>query len=114
LIPLSIDHSRVQELIAAGLLTHEKAAGHPEAHVVTRAIGAGRLHFGTRVGVVRPGDRFLLCSDGLTNMVSNDEIAREIGNGTPQAAAERLLDQVLARGAGDNVTVVIVDAEPAQ
>jgi serine/threonine protein phosphatase PrpC len=108
---LSTDHSRVQELIDAGLLTPGEALGHPEAHVVTRAIGAGRLHFGTRVGLVRPGDRFLLCTDGLTNMVADDEIAAEIGSGTPQVAAERLLDLVLARGAIDNVTIVVVAVE---
>ena len=111
LTQLTIDHSRVQELIAAGQLTSAEASGHPEAHVVTRAIGAGRLHFGTRVGVVRPGDRFLLCTDGLTNMVGGDEIAREVAGGTPQAAAERLRDLVLARGAADNLTIVVVAAE---
>jgi serine/threonine protein phosphatase PrpC len=108
---LSTDHSRVQELIDAGLLRPEQAVGHPEAHVITRAIGAGLLHFGTRVGVVRPGDRFLLCSDGLTNMVGDAEIAAEIAAGTPLAAAERLRDLVLARGAIDNVTIIVVAAE---
>ena len=110
---LSTDHSRVQELIDAGRLTLEEARGHPEGHLVTQAIGAGRLHFGTRVGVVRPGDRFLLCSDGLTNMVADDEIAGIIAAAAPQDAAERLVDLVLARGAVDNVTVIVVAAEPA-
>jgi serine/threonine protein phosphatase PrpC len=112
---LSADHSRVQELIDAGRLTPKEARGHPEAHVVTQAIGAGRLHFGTRVGLVRPGDRFLLCSDGLTNMAADEEIAGELAyaasGATPQVAAERLLDLVLARGAVDNVTIVVVAAE---
>lgn len=108
---LSTDHSRVQELIDAGLLSPEEAPRHPEAHVVTQAIGAGRLHFGTRVGTIRPGDRFLLCTDGLTNMVADGEIAGELGSGTPQAAADRLLDMVLARGAVDNVTIIVVAAE---
>lgn len=109
---LSTDHSRVQELIDAGRLTPEGARGHPETHFVTQAIGAGRLHFGTRVGVVRLGDRFLLCSDGLTNMVADDEIAGELAAAaTPQDAAERLLDLVLARGAVDNVTIIVVAAE---
>jgi serine/threonine protein phosphatase Stp1 len=111
LLRLSTDHSRVQALIDAGLLRPEEARGHPEAHIVTQAIGAGRLHFGTRVGMVRPGDRFLLCTDGLTNMVEDDEIAHEVGAGTPQAAAERLRDLVLARGAIDNLTIVVVSAE---
>ena len=108
---LSTDHSRVQELIDARLLRPEEARRHPDAHVVTQAIGAGRLHFGTRVGMVRPGDRFLLCTDGLTNMIADDELVIELGAGTPQAAAERLLELVLARGAVDNVTIVVVAAE---
>jgi serine/threonine protein phosphatase PrpC len=108
----SSDHSRVQEMVNAGLLTPEAAAQHPEAHVVTQAIGAGRLTFGTRVGLIQPGDRFLLCSDGVTNMLAEDEIARELAAESPQAAAERLRDLVLARGAVDNLTVVIVAPTP--
>jgi serine/threonine protein phosphatase PrpC len=75
---LSTDHNRMQELIAAGLLTPEEAARHREAQIVTQAIGAGRLTFGTRAGMAQPGDRFLLCSDGLTNLVADAEIAREL------------------------------------
>jgi serine/threonine protein phosphatase PrpC len=107
------DHSRVQELINAGLLTEDSAALHPEAHIVTQAIGAGRLTFGTRVGMIRPGDRFLLCSDGLTNLVDDDEIGCELAAGAAPDAAERLRDLVLARGASDNVTILIVAAEAA-
>jgi serine/threonine protein phosphatase PrpC len=110
---LSTDHNRLQELVGAGLLTPEDAARHPEAHIVTQAIGAGRLTFGTRAGMIRPGDRFLLCSDGLTNLVADAEIAGELAAAPPQQAAERLRDLVLARGAGDNVTILIVAAEPA-
>jgi serine/threonine-protein phosphatase Stp1 len=111
LLRLSIDHSRVQELIDARLLSPEEARRHPEAHIVTQAIGAGRLHFGTRVGMVHPGDQYLLCTDGLTNMVADDEIAAELASGPPQQSAERLRDLVLARGASDNVTIVVVSAE---
>jgi serine/threonine protein phosphatase PrpC len=111
---LSTDHTRVQELIAAGLLAPEDAAGHPEAHVVTQAVGVGRLVFGTRVGTVQPGDRFLLCSDGLTNVAADAEIAAELAAAPePRGAAERLRDLALARGAPDNVTIVVVAAEPA-
>lgn len=112
LYQLSTDHNRLQELVGAGLLTPEEAARHPEAHIVTQAIGAGRLTFGTRAGMILPGDRFLLCSDGLTNVVRDAEIARELA-AVPRQAAERLRDLVLARGAGDNVTIVIVAAEAA-
>jgi serine/threonine protein phosphatase PrpC len=108
---LTTDHSRVQELIDAGALSAADAALHPEAHVVTQAIGGAKLRFGTRVGTVRPGDRFLLCSDGLTNMLADGEIAAVLETATPQSAAERLRNGVLARGADDNVTIVIAAAE---
>ncbi|HTV89334.1 MAG TPA: protein phosphatase 2C domain-containing protein [Stellaceae bacterium] len=110
---LSSDHSRVQELVNAGLLTETAAGLHPEAHVVTQAIGAGRLTFGTRAGMLRAGDRFLLCSDGLTNLVADSEIGRELGMASPRDAAERLRDLVLARGASDNLTIVVIAVEPA-
>ncbi len=110
---LSSDHSRVQELVNAGLLAPEAAPFHPEAHVVTQAIGAGKQAFGTRVGTVAAGDRFLLCSDGLTNMVSDGEIAAEFADKlSPQAVAASLRDLVLARGAVDNFTIVVVAADP--
>ncbi len=110
---LTVDHSHVQELVDAGLLPAEAAALHPKSHIVTQAIGAGRLEFGTLREALIPGDRFLLCSDGLTNMVSDTEIAREIAAAPPRIAAERLRDRVLARGAVDNFTIIIVAVEPA-
>jgi serine/threonine protein phosphatase PrpC len=106
---LTTDHSYVQELVDAGQLSAEQALSHPDRNVVTQAIGGGRFLLGVRAGNVFPGDRFLLCSDGLTNMVGDAEIAREIAAApTPQVAAERLRDLVLARGAIDNVTIIIV------
>jgi len=110
---LTVDHSRVQELVDAGLLSVEAAAHHPQSHIVTRAIGAGRLEFGILREKLFAGDRFLLCSDGLTNMVSDAEIAREIAAASPRIAAERLCDRVLARGAVDNLTILIGTVEPA-
>ncbi len=109
---LSLDHSHVQELVTGGLLRAEDAAGHPQSHIVTQAVGAGRPEFGIVRGTLRPGDRFLLCSDGLTNMVADADIAGAIAAAGPLIAAERLLDRVLAAGAVDNVTLVIVAADP--
>lgn len=110
---LTVDHSRVQELVDAGLLSAQEAALHPQSHIVTRAIGRARLEFGLLREALVAGDRFLLCSDGLTNMVSDADIAREIAAAPPRIAAERLQDRVLAAGAVDNVTIVIVAAAPA-
>jgi serine/threonine protein phosphatase PrpC len=110
---LTTDHSHVQELVDAGRLSPEAAARHPQSNIVTCAIGGGRLEFGNIRDTLCAGDRFLLCSDGLTNMVGHDEIGRELATpAAPAAAAEQLLDLVLARGAIDNVTIVIVVAEP--
>lgn len=108
---LTTDHSLVQEMADAGQLTPEEAARHPDRNIVTQAIGGGRFLLGVRAGNICPGDRFLLCSDGLTNMVNDAEIARELADGAPQDAAERLRELVLARGAIDNVTILIVDVE---
>jgi serine/threonine protein phosphatase PrpC len=107
---LTVDHSHVQELVDAGKLPAEAAASHPQSHIVTQAIGGGRLEFGILRKALVAGDRFLLCSDGLTNMVTDADIAREI-EAPPRLAAERLLDRVLAAGAVDNATIVIVAAE---
>jgi len=110
---LTVDHSKVQEMVDAGLLRPEDMAGHPLSHIVTRSVGGGRLEFGLLREELQLGDRFLLCSDGLTNMVADAEIAEELAAAMPREAALRLRDHVLARGAVDNVTIVIIHAEPA-
>jgi serine/threonine protein phosphatase PrpC len=110
---LTTDHSKVQEMVEAGLLRPEEAHRHPYSNIVTRSIGGGRLEFGRLRARVEPGDRFLLCSDGLTNMVGDAEIAQELSAAPPREAVLRLRDHVLARGAVDNVTIVLVMAEPA-
>jgi serine/threonine protein phosphatase PrpC len=110
---LTIDHSKVQEMVEAGLLRPDEAAHHPYSNIVTRSVGGGRLEFSRLREAVQPGDRFLLCSDGLTNMVADTEIAEELAAAPPREAALRLRDHVLARGAIDNVTIAIIHAEPA-
>ena len=110
---LTVDHSQVQEMVEAGLLRPDQAASHPMSHIVTRAVGAGLVEFAVRRDALLPGDRLVLCSDGLTNMVSDAEIARDIGGAAPQWSAERLRDLVLERGAIDNVTIIVVAIEPA-
>ena len=110
---LTVDHSKVQEMVEAGLLRPEDAHRHPYSNIVTRSIGGGRLEFGRLRDRVEPGDRFLLCTDGLTNMLADAEIATELGTASPREAALRLRDRVLARGAIDNVAIVIVQAQPA-
>lgn len=106
---LSRDHSLVQELMDAGMLGQLEAEHHPNSNVVTRAVGAAEeLRVDTSAGDARPGDLFLLASDGLTRVVDDDELYAELTSAELEPAADALLDTVLSRGAPDNVSFVIV------
>jgi protein phosphatase len=116
---LTEDHTVVAQLVRAGTLTDAEAAVHERRHVLTQALGAVPMLDVTTTEVeVEPGDRFLLCTDGLSGQVDDGTIeAALVENGHPALAARRLVE--LANGAGgvDNVTVVVVDAselEPAR
>ena len=107
------DHSRMQELIDAGSLSRAEARSYARSNVITRAVGVtDRLALDMRQGPVEPGDIFLLCSDGLTGMLDDREIAAVLHNPSLEAAADLLIAQTLERGARDNVTVVLVRACP--
>jgi len=103
------DHSLVQSLVDAGMLDPADAEHHPNANIITRAVGvAPELQVETVSGEVSAGDHFVLASDGLTRLVEDRELADALGIGTLDEAADRLIDMVLDRGAPDNVTIVIV------
>jgi serine/threonine protein phosphatase PrpC len=109
LIQVTRDHSFVQELVDGGLLAPADARTHPRANVVTRAVGADQtLEIELRHDTVLPGDRLLLCSDGLTGMLDDGEIATILTNHDIDDAADRLIATALAKGARDNVTLVLV------
>jgi serine/threonine-protein phosphatase Stp1 len=112
---VTTDHTQVQQLVDAGYLTRREAADHPMSHVLARAVGThAELETETVMGEVRAGDLFLLCSDGLPRVVEDEEIARELGSGNPAEMVRRLIDQALARGAPDNVTVMAIGcADPS-
>ena len=106
---LSRDHSLVQSLVDAGMLKPEEAEGHPNANVITRAVGVSEeLMVDVVGGDARTGDLFLLASDGLTRLVGDSEILAELVSKAPPAAVSRLVEMVLARGAPDNVSIIIV------
>ena len=111
LAQVSVDHSLVQEMVDSGMLTPEDARHHPERNIVTRAIGADddpAPDFWTVPALV--GDRFLICSDGLTGEVEPAALAELAGgDGGPQQVADRLVAAALAAGGRDNVTVIVVD-----
>jgi serine/threonine protein phosphatase PrpC len=109
---ISHDHSEVQDLIDRGVLDRAEAKTWPGRNIVTRAIGVAveaELELGE--GMIAAGDRFLLCSDGLTNHVDDTEIAAALGGDDPKRACEDLIDLTLQRGASDNVSVVIIACE---
>jgi serine/threonine-protein phosphatase Stp1 len=111
---LTRDHTQVQELVDRGLLSPEDAAHHPMSHVISRAVGVQAvLEVEAVSDDVIAGDVFLLCSDGLTGLVSDAEIAQVLSQVRPRLACERLIDVCLRRGAPDNVTVIAIACDPA-
>ncbi|MEI4470669.1 PP2C family protein-serine/threonine phosphatase [Frigidibacter sp. MR17.24] len=109
LAQMTTDHSEVQELVTAGALTREQALRWPRRNMLTRAVGVGtRPMTETLLDRVEPGDRYLLCTDGLTEEVAEARIAALVGRATPAEACRRLVDAALAAGGGDNVTVVVL------
>jgi len=106
---LTRDHSLVQGLVDAGMLRPDEAENHPNANVITRAVGvAPELKIDIASGDAQPGDQFLLASDGLTRMVDNTELVAELASKQPEQAADKLIETVLSRGAPDNVSIIIV------
>ncbi len=111
LTQLTVDHSQVAELVAAGDITPEEAREHPLTNIVTRSLGStDAAEPDMWVFPPVPGERFVVCSDGLTSEVADDVIARALAQaGGPQSAADRLIGMALAAGGRDNVTVLVVD-----
>ena len=113
LIRLTRDDSFVQELLDGGHLTEEQARAHPQRSLVLQALdGGAREPAAVRTFAAREGDRLLLCSDGLSDVLGDDEIAAALSGGPADACAERLVELALAAGARDNVTVVVADVVP--
>jgi len=111
---LSVDHTEVQELIADGKLTADEARLWPRRNVITRAIGVyDNPELEMVPGTLEPGDVFVICSDGLTAHVQDEEIFALVSRNAPQRACDLLVELTLERGAVDNVTVVAVRFDPA-
>lgn len=110
LTQLTIDHSLVAELVKSGGITEEEAKNHPQRNVLTRALGAAEpIEPEYREVPVIAGDRLLLCSDGLTVMLSDAEIAALLGaEPSPQVAADRLIAAANDRGGMDNISAIVV------
>jgi len=109
---ITADHSKVQDLVDEGLINEEEAERHPEANIITRAIGASKnLYIDLDIHDVKAGDRYMVCSDGLYKEVMDEEMADLISQGSPEDACNALVDLTLERGSRDNVTVIVVQAD---
>jgi protein phosphatase len=111
---LTTDHSWVNEQIVGGMISPDQARSHPLRNVVTRALGGKNdLQVDMKVHNIEPGDMLLLCSDGLTTMMADDEIAKVVAEakGDVERAARGLVTSANAKGGEDNITVVMLRFE---
>ena len=107
---LTSDHSVVGEFVAAGEMTWDEAEHHPQSNAITRAVGVGEtLDLDKVRGEVLPGDRFLLCSDGLTKYAGFKLLENILAEQPIETVADTLLNHALESGGGDNVSIIVVD-----
>ncbi len=108
---ITTDHSQVEQYVERGLISREEAVVHPHANMITRAVGATNdLFLDIDIQEMELNDRYLLCSDGLTKHIMDlelEEILHEEGD--PEETCKVLIDLTLERGAGDNVTAIVID-----
>ena len=109
---MTTDHSQVEVYVEQGLISREEAAVHPHGNMITRAVGAAEvLYLDMDIQEMKSGDRYLLCSDGLTKHTNDLEFEDMLQSGTPEVCCQGMINQTLGRGAGDNVTAIIIDVE---
>ena len=112
---LTRDHSMVQEMVEKGTLTPQEAEVHPNKNLITRAVGVNPLllvEYGEQP--LQEGDLFLLCSDGLTNFTTEDQLCRILAENDFFAAADAMIDAALEAGGQDNITAVLLKVEPTE
>jgi len=107
------DHSLVEELVRAGIISREEARTHPRRNIITRALGTpGENAPDLLAADMEKGDLWLLCTDGLSGMVSDEEMARVLcGGGSLDQMADTLLEKALDAGGRDNVTLILCRSE---
>jgi protein phosphatase len=110
LVQVTADHTVIAEYVAAGTMTVEEAASHPQRHMITRCLGLTRFVNVDEMRIdVEPGDRILLCSDGLNSMIDDDAIKEGLTDSSPEAAAWKLVEMANEAGGQDNITVIVAD-----
>lgn len=107
---LTTDHSAVADLVLAGKMTWDEAEHHPQSNAITRAVGVGNdLELDKVRGPVQSGERFLICSDGLTKYATQAMLARLLGSCPIETVSDRLIQVALDGGGADNISVIVVD-----
>jgi serine/threonine protein phosphatase PrpC len=110
---ITFDHSQISELLKQGSITIDEAENHPEANVITRAIGTSTdLFVDIDVFDVRVGDIYLLCSDGLYNSVAEESITETLQDDEIDTIAHELIEKSLTNQANDNVSAIVVKGVP--
>ncbi len=109
LLQLTMDHTVPNELHRLGMIGEDEIANHPQHHMLTRAVGIeGNIQPDIELHDLRPGDLFMLCSDGITNHVPDDEVASILTSNPPSGAAWKLVGNALIGGGSDNATAMVV------
>jgi serine/threonine-protein phosphatase Stp1 len=107
---LTTDHSIVADLVLAGQMTWDEAEHHPQSNAITRAVGVGDVLELDKVrGSLQSGDRFLLCSDGLTKYAGFDTLRAVLQDSSIETVTDKLMTIALDGGGGDNISVIVVD-----
>jgi serine/threonine protein phosphatase PrpC len=112
LVQLTTDHSQVEIYIEQGLISRQEATTHPHGNMITRAVGAAEdLYVDFDIQRMQSCDRYMLCSDGLTKHLGDKEFEEMLAVGSAEEACKALTELTLERGAGDNVTTIVIDVE---
>lgn len=107
---LTTDHSVVADLVLAGQMSWDEAEQHPQSNAITRAVGVGEtLEIDKIRGPAEPGDRFLICSDGLTKYATFAMLEQILRDMPLETVADRLMQTALSGGGADNISVIVVD-----
>lgn len=111
MLPLTTDHSYVMELVKMGNITKEEAANHPKRNVITRAIGIkNTVETDTAIHAVKKGDIVLLCTDGLSGMLKDEEMAKILNKRIPlEQKASVLVEEANRHGGHDNISLILVE-----
>ncbi len=110
MVQVSRDHSLVNDLLESGQITAEQAENHPHGNVITRAVGVGEtLEIDKLRGTYEAGDRFLLCSDGLSGFVSDEIISQYMMTAPMEALCSELIDLAKKGGGRDNITAIVIE-----